>query len=60
VSEGITGCLLIIRGRYLVGHFSITFQNFLITIAFPGRTLFEPIKEIFESLFGLTASQQHF
>jgi hypothetical protein len=35
VSKGITGCLLIIRWRYLVGHFSVTVQNFSVTIAFP-------------------------
>ncbi len=60
VSKGITGCLLIIRGRHLVGHFSVTVQDFLVIIAFRGRTLFEPIQEIFKSLSRLTVSHQHF
>jgi hypothetical protein len=60
MSKGITGCLLIIRGRYLVGHFSVTVQNFPVTIAFRGRAIFESIQEILEILSGLTVSHQHF
>jgi hypothetical protein len=60
VSIGITGCLLIIRKRYLVGHFSVTVQNFPVTVAFRGGTILESIKKIFKSLSGLTVSHQHF
>jgi hypothetical protein len=60
VPIGITGCLLIIRRRYLVGHFSVTVQDFPVTIAFRGGSILESIKEIFESLSGLTVSHQHF
>jgi hypothetical protein len=53
LTELLAGCLLIIRGGYPVGHFSVTVQDFPVTIAFRGRA-------IFESFAGLTVSHQHF
>jgi hypothetical protein len=60
VSKGITGCLLILRGRYLVGHFSVSVHDFPVIIAFRWGALFEPVQEILEALSLLTVSQQHF
>jgi hypothetical protein len=52
--------MLIIRGRCLVGHVSITVHDFPVVIALPGRSVFEPVKEILESLPTLLVSHQHF